>query len=91
MAEIQATTVLTPTSHAQMAVFLLRAKHGAGYMPPAAIGMFNDVDLGCWAAHWIEQLANEGITAGCSPGNYCPREPVTRAEMAVCLVRTFGL
>jgi hypothetical protein len=44
-----------------------------------------------WAAAWIEQLAAEGITAGCGNGNYCPEAPVTRDQMAVFLVRTFGL
>jgi len=75
----------------QMAVFLLRAEHGAGYSPPPAIGVFNDVPLNHWAAHWIEQLSAEGITAGCGNGNYCPDAVVTRDQMAVFLVRTFGL
>jgi len=43
----------------QMAVFLLRAKYGAGYSPPTATGVFSDVDQGHWAVHWIEQLARE--------------------------------
>jgi len=75
----------------QMAVFLLRAKYGSTYSPPTATGVFGDVDLGHWAVHWIEQLAAEGITAGCGGGNYCPDAPVTRDQMAVFLVRTFGL
>ena len=75
----------------QMAVFLLRAKYGSSYSPPAAAGVFGDVDLGHWAVHWIEQLAAEGITAGCGSGNYCPDAAVTRDQMAVFLVRTFGL
>jgi len=75
----------------QMAVFLLRAKHGSGYSPPPAIGVFNDVLLSHWAVHWIEQLAAEGITSGCGNGNYCPGATVTRDQMAVFLVRTFGL
>lgn len=33
----------------------------------------------------------EGITGGCGGGNYCPENPVTRAQMAVFLVRTFYL
>lgn len=79
-------------TRAQMAVFLLRAKHGANYIPPAASGtMFGDVPSTNWAAAWIEQLYSEGITAGCGNGNYCPENDVTRAEMAVFLVRTFGL
>ena len=75
----------------QMAVFLLRAKYGSSYSPPAATGIFGDVDLGYWAVRWIEQLAAEGITAGCGGGNYCPNADVTRDQMAVFLVRAFGL
>jgi hypothetical protein len=75
----------------QMAVFLLRAKHGSGYSPPSASGVFNDVPLNHWAVHWIEQLAAEGITSGCGNNNYCPNAVVTRDQMAVFLVRTFGL
>lgn len=77
-------------SRAQMAVFLLRAKYGSGYSPPTATGVFNDVDLSYWAVHWIEALAEEGITDGCGNGNYCPEDSVSRAQMAVFLVRTFG-
>jgi hypothetical protein len=82
-----------PVTRAQMAVFLLRAKHGAGYIPPA-VGPgtgFNDVPIDYWAAPWIKQLAAEGITGGCGTNLYCPENPVTRAQMAVFLVRTFNL
>ncbi len=78
-------------TRAQMAVFLLRAEHGAGFSPPPATGVFTDVPLGSFAVAWIEQLAAEGITSGCGGGNYCPENPVTRAQMAVFLVRTFAL
>jgi len=81
----------TVVTRDQMAVFLLRAKYGSAYSPPPATGVFADVPLGHWAVHWIEQLAAEGITAGCGGGNYCPDEEVTRDQMAVFLVRTFGL
>jgi hypothetical protein len=80
-------------TRAEMAVFLLRAGHGSGYTPPpvgAGTG-FADVSPGYWAAAWIKQLAAEGITGGCGGGNYCPDNPVTRAEMAIFLVRTFNL
>jgi hypothetical protein len=80
-------------TRAQMAVFLLRSKHGASYSPPA-VGSgtgFTDVSTSYWAAAWIKQLVAEGITAGCGGGNYCPEAPVSRAQMAVFLVRTFNL
>ena len=76
-------------TRAQMAVFLLRAEHGAAYQPPAATGaVFLDVPAGSFAAAWIERLAAEGITGGCGGGNYCPGAPVTRAQMAPLLLRT---
>jgi len=79
-------------SRAEMAVFLLRAKHGAGYTPPPATGtMFGDVPADNLFAPWIEQLALEGITAGCGGGNFCPTQPVTRSQMAIFLIRAFGL
>jgi len=80
-------------TRAQMAVFLLRSKHGASYSPPAAGGStgFTDVAPAYWAGAWIKQLVAEGITAGCGSGTYCPESPVTRAQMAVFLVRTFNL
>jgi len=79
-----------PVTRAQMAVFLLRVRHGSTYVPPTATGtMFNDVTAGTFAASWIEQLAVEGITAGCGGGNYCPDSSVTRAQMAVFLTRVF--
>ena len=76
----------------QMAVFLLRAKHGAGFEPRPATGMmFEDVPFFHPFAKWIEQLAREGITGGCLPARYCPNATVTRGQMAVFLVRTFNL
>jgi hypothetical protein len=77
-----------------MAVFLLRSKYGSSYTPPA-IGPtgtgFGDVPDDHWAAPWIKQLAAEGITSGCGGGNYCPATQVTRAQMAVFLVKNFNL
>ncbi len=74
-------------TRAQMAVFLLKSVHGAGYLPPACSGIFGDVPCPSAFADWIEQLADEGITGGCGNGNYCPGNPVTRAQMAVFLLK----
>jgi hypothetical protein len=83
----------SPVTRAQMAVFLLRSKYGASYSPPAVGGNtgFSDVSPRYWAGAWIKQLVAEGITAGCGTGMYCPEAPVTRAQMAVFLVKTFNL
>ena len=78
-------------TRAQMAVFLLRSKYTSTYIPPSADGDFTDVPTDHPMAAWIEQLAAEGITSGCGGGTYCPDGNVTRAQMAVFLVRTFNL
>ncbi|MBI5963343.1 MAG: fibronectin type III domain-containing protein [Chloroflexi bacterium] len=79
-------------SRSDMAVLLLRSKHGASYVPPAASGtVFTDVTISNPYAPWIEQLVFEGITSGCTTTTYCPGGSVTRAQMAVFFVRTFSL
>jgi hypothetical protein len=77
-------------TRAQMAVFLLRGIHGSGYTPPSVGGAtgFADVPTNHPVAAWIKQLAAEGITGGCGNGNYCPDATVTRAQMAVFLLRS---
>jgi hypothetical protein len=73
----------------QMAVFLLRVKDGAGYVPrPCITPMFNDVPCAHVFAIWINELARRGITGGCGGGNYCPDNPVLRDQMAVFLLLT---
>ena len=76
-----------------MAAFLLKAEHGSSYLPPACVppGVFPDVPCPGTFTNWIEQLAAENITGGCGGGNYCPLNPNTRGQMAVFLVKTFGL
>lgn len=82
-----------PVLRGQMAVFLLKGEHGALYIPPACTAtMFADEPCpGGPFVDWVNTLASEGITSGCGSGNYCPYQPVTRGEMAVFLVKTFGL
>jgi hypothetical protein len=78
----------------QMAVFLIRATHGGTYSPPAVTGpVFTDVPASHWAATFIKQFYDEGITTGCAwvPGGYCPGDLVTREQMAVFIGRAFGL
>jgi hypothetical protein len=79
----------------QMAVFLLKALEGSSFDPPDCSGVFNDVPCtpGTGFSDWIEELADRGITGGCSvsPPLYCPTNPNNRGQMAVFLVKTFGL
>ncbi len=78
----------------QMAVFLLKTKYGSNYVPPACTGVFDDVACpGAPAVDFIERLAAEQITGGCSamPPLYCPDNSSTRGQMAVFIVKTFNL
>lgn len=78
-----------PNTRAQMAVFLLKSKYGAGHVPPPASGqVFLDVPATDPFAPWIEELAALQVTGGCGGGSYCPLAPVTRAQMAVFLLKT---
>ncbi len=80
-----------PVTREQMAVFLLVAKYGSGHTPPPATGVFADVPATNGFAPWIEQLAAEGITGGCGSGKFCPKQAVTRAQMAIFLQIGFSL
>jgi SpoIID/LytB domain protein len=53
---------------------------------------FEDVRPGAFAFNAINTIAEKGITSGCAtnPLLYCPKAPVTRAQMAVFLLRAMG-
>ena len=76
-----------PTLRQQMAVFILKAKHGLCYTPPPCSGVFADVPCSSTFAPWIEAMAAEGITGGCGGGNFCPTNSVLRQQMAVFLLK----
>jgi hypothetical protein len=82
-----------PVTRRQMAAFLLKTKYDSTYVPPPASGIFADVPAGDPFAPWVEQLYAEGVTGGCqaAPLLYCPHNPNTRGQMAVFLVKAFGL
>ena len=78
------------TLRQQMAVFLMKAKHGLCFVPPpCTTQIFTDVPCSSGFAPWINELVAEGITGGCGSGTtYCPTDPVKRQQMAVLLLRT---
>jgi hypothetical protein len=76
----------------EMAVFIERAL--GNFSPsPSPSDMFTDVLVGNPFKPFIEELYNDGITGGCnlSPLQYCPQSYVTRGQMAVFIVRAFGI
>jgi hypothetical protein len=82
-------------TRAAMAVFILKAKYGSSYAPPAASHFFADLPVTGqeWMEPWIDQFYREGISTGCgvNPAIFCPANPVKRAAMAVFIVRAFNL
>jgi hypothetical protein len=78
----------------QMSVFLLSTLEGPGYAPPACpvnSSPFTDVPSSSPFCPWVAELSRRGISGGCSPGSFCPGNPVNRAQMAVFLVSNFHL
>ena len=79
-----------------MAAFIIRALElePVGETPEdPLLGTFEDVPSSHSFAGVIERLALLGITVGCETGPpllYCPQGDVTRAEMAVFLVRALS-
>jgi hypothetical protein len=77
-----------PTTREQMAVFVLVAKEGSGYVPPpCTTPAFPDVPPSNPFCAWIEELGRRGVVTGCGGGNYCPTAPVSREQMAVFVLR----
>ena len=78
-------------TRAQMSVFIWKGQHGAT-APPACAGVFTDVACpGGFAVDYIEGLFNEGVSAGCGGGNFCPDANITNGQMAVFLVKGFNI
>ena len=75
----------TVVKRAQMATFLVSALD----VPPTSGDYFDD-DEGSAHEDSINRLAAAGIVHGCGERSYCPRESVTRAQMAVYLYRTLA-
>jgi hypothetical protein len=79
-----------PVTREQMAAFVLRALGEFSPAPPAT-QQFLDVPPASPFYAFVHRLAALGITDGCGATSYCPQDPVTRAQMAVFLVRAFDL
>jgi hypothetical protein len=82
-----------PITRAELAVQLVRAALDVDAVPPATnkVTFPNDVPLSHWAHAYIEDLYKRGLTGGCAPGSFCPGNNVSRAELAVFLVRALNI
>jgi len=81
----------------QMAIFVARATATptagddlGGYQPPAAPS-FEDVQKDHWAYRYVEFIKSRGVASGYPDKLYHPGDDCTRDQMAVYVVRAFGL
>ena len=82
-----------PIDRKTMAVWVVRVLDGED-PDPSKGSRFEDVDryLPRFWPPFIERMAELGVTTGCDDGtNFCPNDPMTRAQMAVFLTRAFSL
>ena len=64
-----------------------RAVTDQAFAPICLGDMFTDVTGADPLCAWMEQLGRDGISDGCGGGNYCPKQPVTRDQLALMLGR----
>ena len=72
-------------TRAQMAVLISKAKFGVHLKPSAPYGFIPDVDVGYWGAGWIEAAVGGDLMDLYLDGNFYPRNPATRADIAILL------
>ena len=75
----------------KLAVWLVRAPDRRTAAPTGTGDTFSDVTK--WYKPFVERLRVLGVTTGCVRRStiFCPNDTVTRAEMAVFLVRAFNI
>ena len=75
------------------AIWLVKAFEGETYIPGSATGLvFADIATDTFAADFIESLSLHGGTEGCDAAsplpNYCPGQPLSKAQAAKMLLMT---
>ncbi len=70
-------------TRAQMAVFIVRAKHGVHVSLSPLHGAAPDVPQDYWGYNWIAVAVKEELMDLYPDGNFYPRNPATRADIAV--------
>lgn len=71
-------------------VSLYESLAAGGAEPPACVPgeeMFDDVPASHPFCPWVEELARRGVTTGCDDDNFCPGDPVSRAQIATFVVK----
>lgn len=84
---------LNPVTRQQLVLFIVKARHGRHFVPPAPTGVFADVPITSGFARWVEQAYRDGLTAGCgteaATGKplFCPDTNASKQQFAVFLVK----
>ena len=74
-------------TRAEMAIFMVRAIEGGDNFTFSGTPYFSDVQTTDFGFKWIQKMKELGITAGCTATAYCPNDNMTRAQMAIFIVR----
>ena len=74
-------------TRSEMAALAERTLHGPDFAYPPPGGSLTDVDPCSPAARYIYELVTEGISVGCDTNTFCPDVPLTRAQVAVWLLK----
>ncbi len=74
-------------TRAEMAVFIIRSVMGGDNFGYNGTPYFNDVPVAHPYFRWIQKMKELGITSGCTASDYCPDAWITRAQMAVFIIR----
>jgi len=75
-----------PVTRGEMAVFIIVGRYGTIKFTYPDVPYFTDVPFGSTFFPFVQKMAQDGITAGCGGGLYCPDTALTRGQMAVFVV-----
>ena len=76
---------------ASVAVRAVRIRYQLQLSEPPDVSSFDDVEQDDPDRPAIEAMVAAGVATGCGNENFCPDNPVTRAQLAVYLARALGL
>ncbi|MHA2131785.1 MAG: FAD-dependent oxidoreductase, partial [Promethearchaeota archaeon] len=72
----------------RISAYIIRVKYGEDFtLIDEENPYFEDVPKGHWAFRYIQKMYENGITAGCGGGHYCPDNTITIAELAALIIR----
>lgn len=77
----------SPLTRGDAAAAVVRGLTGGGQFSFSPAPYFDDVPPGHSHFPWVQKLRELGITAGCGERRFCPKDVITRGQLAAFLVR----